>query len=61
MSDEQKAERVADDQYQIWKLRQTERAAQHRPCLFDCKSEGPPGPIWCTQCGHDPKCCNCDD
>ena len=32
-----------------------------RPCLFNCKSEGPPGPIWCRMCGHDPKCCTCDD
>ena len=31
-----------------------------RPCLYDCKTEGPPGPIWCTWCGHAPKCCNCE-
>lgn len=34
--------------------------AARRPCLLNCKSEGPPGPIWCSQCGHDPRCCNCD-
>lgn len=31
-----------------------------RKCNLNCRSEGPPGPIWCSECGHDPKCCNCD-
>jgi hypothetical protein len=25
-----------------------------------CKTEGPQGPIWCTVCGHDAKCCRCE-
>lgn len=32
-----------------------------RRCELGCKSEGPPGPVWCSVCGHDPKCCTCDD
>jgi hypothetical protein len=31
-----------------------------RTCHLNCNSEGPPGPIWCTECGHDPKCCTCE-
>lgn len=26
-----------------------------------CKAEGPDGPIWCTVCGHDAKCCTCEE
>jgi hypothetical protein len=33
---------------------------QPRKCHLHCKAEGPPGPVWCTNCCHDPKCCNCD-
>lgn len=31
-----------------------------RECKHNCKAEGPPGPIWCSRCGHAPGCCNCD-
>lgn len=47
-------ERAAFIRAQVW-LSQV----KPRPCLHDCKSEGPPG-IYCTTCGHDPGCCNCD-
>jgi hypothetical protein len=32
-----------------------------RKCKYNCKTEGPPGPIWCIVCGHAPSCCNCDE
>lgn len=31
-----------------------------KECKHNCKAEGPPGPIWCTWCGHAPECCNCE-
>ena len=31
-----------------------------KQCHLNCKTEGPPGPIWCRECGHDPRCCNCE-
>lgn len=34
---------------------------QKRECEKACKSEGPPGPIWCKACGHDPVCCTCKE
>jgi carbon storage regulator len=34
---------------------------RNQGCQLNCKSEGPPGPIWCSLCGHDPKCCTCED
>lgn len=30
-------------------------------CEYNCKEEGPPGPVWCTVCGHAPSCCTCED
>jgi hypothetical protein len=31
-----------------------------KECKYNCKEEGPPGPLWCTECGHAPSCCNCE-
>lgn len=31
-----------------------------KTCKLNCKSKGPPGPLWCTECGHDPRCCTCE-
>lgn len=31
-----------------------------KPCCFNCTEDGPPGPIWCRECGHAPSCCHCE-